>query len=376
MPNLKIPAARITIPDEDIAEMLPKFQAILKSGQLTLGPYTQEFEKAFAEHHGNKHAVAVNSGTSSLEIILRCLEAEDKKVIVPANTFFATAAAAVHAGGKVAFVDSAPDHLMADADKLEKMVDKKTGAVVLVHTGGYVHPDIRRIQDLCDDKGVPLVEDAAHAHGSRFDGEFAGKFGRASSFSFYPTKVITSGEGGMIVTDDEEIAKRARVFRDQGKAGFTTNFHTELGYNWRLSELNALLGVHQMKRLGEFVKRRQAAAKIYDKGLEGLRRIRRVGRPKESEPNFYKYLAVLDPKVNRLEVKKTLKEKFDVSLSGEVYDTPLHLQPIFKKLVGAKPGQFPVAEEVCARHVCLPMYPYITPQEQEHVLASVAEVLG
>src|SRR5439155_14504813 len=156
-----------------------------------------------------------------------------KKVIVPTNTFFATPAAALHAGTKVTLVDVGK-HLMMNPDQLEEAFDIDTGAVLVVHIGGYVHPEIDRIRDICSDRRVPLIEDAAHAQGSQFRGSRAGTFGEAAAFSFYPTKVMTSGEGGMITTNDRSIDKRARVFRDQGKAGFSANYHVELGYNWRM----------------------------------------------------------------------------------------------------------------------------------------------
>src|SRR5439155_1864043 len=170
--SLNLPPARVTIPPGDIAGMLSDFEAILKSGRLTLGRFTEEFESVYADSINVDHAVAVNSGTSALEILLRCLNVSGRKVIVPTNTFFATPAAALHAGGRVELVDVG-EHMMMDPDQLESAIDPTTAAVVVVHIGGYVHPEIHRIRDICADKHIPLVEDAAHAHGSRLGEDYA-----------------------------------------------------------------------------------------------------------------------------------------------------------------------------------------------------------
>ena len=177
-----------------------------------------------------------------------------------------------------------------------------------------------------------LVEDAAHAHGSALDGRSAGTFGRAASFSFYPTKVIAGGEGGMIVTDDDDIAEEARVYRDQGKGSFLANFHTRMGANWRMSEPHAAIVLSQLHRLDEFIERRQVLAARYDAAL-AIARPRARSRSRESaSSNFYKYVAFLPDGIDRTLFKQHLRSEFDIGLSGEVYDTPLHHQPVFSQL--------------------------------------------
>jgi len=265
--EMQVPAAKIYFPEEDRKELLRKIDGILKSGQLTLGQYTREFEQKFAELAGTKYAVAVNSGTSALEIILRALDIEGSSVIVPTNTFFATPAAVIHAGGKVLFAD-ATDNLCLDSADVKKKIRQDTRAVIIVHIGGIVPPQVSEIQQICREHDLYLIEDAAHAHSSTLDGKKAGSFGIAAAFSFYPTKVMTSGEGGMITTSDEKIYQRALVFRDQGKAGFLGNIHTEMGYNWRMSEIHAAIGVSQLGRLNEFIADRRKAAHVYDRELK------------------------------------------------------------------------------------------------------------
>src|SRR5207245_2928368 len=171
--------------------------------------------------------------------------------------------------GLVQFLDISK-HLMLDADAVRAALDENIGAVVVVHIGGYVHPDIVRLREVCDQYHVPLVEDAAHAHGSTLNGQSAGSFGLAAASSFYPTKVITSGEGGIITTNDAEIATKARIFHDQGKAEFGANYHVELGYNWRIPELTAVLGVRHLRALHGFLSLRRNIADVSNRGLEGI----------------------------------------------------------------------------------------------------------
>ena len=372
---MQVPAAKIYFPEEDRKQLLQQIDGILESGQLTLGKYTKEFEQKFAAYVGTKYAIAVNSGTSALEIILRALDIGGSSVIVPTNTFFATPAAVVHAGGKVIFADS-NDNLCLDVNSFKKNIQKDTKAVIIVHIGGLVPPQIAEIQQICKERNIVLIEDAAHAHGSTLNGKKAGSFGIAAGFSFYPTKVMTSGEGGMITTDDESIYQRALVFRDQGKAGFLGNIHTEMGYNWRMSEIHAAIGVSQLARLDEFVADRRKAAQLYDKELYTIKRLSAVKIPSEAQSNYYKYLAVLEDGIDRTALKKEMKEKYNVGLSGEVYELPCHLQPIFKEPGGFKGGEFPVAEDLCKRQICLPVFANMKEEQMSNVVESLKEVLS
>jgi dTDP-4-amino-4,6-dideoxygalactose transaminase len=262
-----------------------------------------------------------------------------------------------------------------DVDDISEKIDKDTKGVIVVHIGGIVTPRIEEIKKLCDDNNLFLLEDAAHAHGSSLHGKKAGTFGPTASFSFYPTKVMTSGEGGMIVTDDPDVQKKAVIYRDQGKSGFLGNVHVELGYNWRMSELHAVLGLSQLRRLDEFIERRRRMAKIYDERLKDIDGIKGLAMPDGVKSNYYKYIALLDKGIDRGAIKKELKEKYGVSLSGEVYELPCHLQPVFKDL-GYKEGDFPVAEDICKRHVCLPVFATMTEDQANYVVDSLKEVLG
>jgi dTDP-4-amino-4,6-dideoxygalactose transaminase len=317
--------------------------------------------------------VATSSGTSALEIILRTLNLRGAEVIVPTNTFFATAAAVVAAGGVPRFADVDLATLALSADTVADAITPSTAAVVLVHIGGLITPDVDTIHKLCDQHGLTLVEDAAHAHGSRYNGRSAGAFGMAGAFSFYPTKVITSGEGGMIVTADERIRDEAIIYRDQGKAGFLGGEHVRMGSAWRMSELHAAVGLVQLKRLDEFIAARQRAAAVYDEILGRLEGIVPLPIPAGCVTNYYKYVAVLAPGIDRSEVKSRLRQDHDVWLSGEVYNLPLHQQPVFS--IGG-PTVLPVAEDICARHVCLPIHGDMTEAEAIYVGDSLGAVLA
>ena len=368
-----IPAARIVIPAEDRRQILARIDEALSTGALTLGRNGEAFETAFACLVGARFAVAVQSGTSALEIVLRSFDVAGREVVVPTNTFFATPAAVIHAGGRPRFADVERATMALSVETIAAAVSCETVAVILVHVGGLVSPETPKIAAFCRDHNLVLVEDAAHAHASSLDGRMAGTFGTAAAFSFYPTKVITAGEGGMIVTDDEAIYRQALQYRDQGKEGFLTNFHVRLGYNWRLSELHAAVGLSQLGRLQEFVAERRRVAEAYTGRLTRVCGIEPLLPPDGSRSNFYKYVVLLDNGVDRLALKRTLKERFQIGLSGEVYETPCHRQPVFKQWAA---GTFPVAEDVCSRHICLPIYPGMTETEIDRVVYALEEILS
>jgi len=371
-----IPAARLVFSDEDRAAVLAMVDEALRTGSLTLGPRTAELERLFAERQGVTHAVAVASGTSALEIVLRAQGSAGAEVVVPTNTFFATAAAVLHAGGTPRLADVDPATLALSVDSIEETLTSRTTGVVVVHIGGLVTPEMDAIRRLCDQRGLWLVEDAAHAHGSRVGGRPAGSFGTASAFSFYPTKVVTSGEGGMIATADDGIRDEALVYRDQGKSGFLGGDHVRLGYAWRMSELHAAVGLVQLARLDEFIAARTRAAAIYDVGLAQLESIAPLPVPDGCRTNYYKYVALLDRAVDRSEFKRRMRDDHGVTCSGEVYAVPLHRQPVFAELAARQGAGFPVADDVCARMVCLPVHSDMTVPEAERVVKAVSAVLA
>jgi dTDP-4-amino-4,6-dideoxygalactose transaminase len=369
----RVPAARIEFLPADRAWIAERIQEVLATGQLTLGKYGAEFEVKFSQLCGLPHGISVNSGTSALEIILRSLGVEGREVIIPTNTFFATAAAIIHAGGTPVFADIEPEHFSVDIDTLEPLFTAKTAGIIAVHIGGIVSSQMPSLADLARKKGLWLVEDAAHAHGSSYQGVSAGAFGIAGAFSFYPTKVMTSGEGGMVVTGDKRIAEEARIYRDQGKASFTQNAHVRMGYNWRMSEPHAIIGLRHLERLPAMVSDRQAVAACYDTALQGFQNLKPLRVPAGGVCNYYKYIALLKGRTDRSALKALLRERYAISLSGEVYEEPLHMQPVFKMYAS---HALPVAEDLCARHICLPVYSGMSTAEVRQVVSALEQVLG
>jgi dTDP-4-amino-4,6-dideoxygalactose transaminase len=200
----------------------------------------------------------------------------------------------------------------------------------------------------------------------------AGTFGIAGSFSFYPTKVMAGGEGGIILTDDDTVADEARIYRDQGKASFTANVHTHLGYNWRMSEPHAAIALSQLGRLDEFIAHRQRIAKIYDDGLTVLP-LTPLDIPEDAACNYYKYIAFLPEGVDRVELKQLMRRDYGVGLSGEVYELPLHAQPVFEPWVDRP---LPGAKTLCASHICLPVSAVMTDEQAAHVVTSLGSALA
>ena len=370
--NAPVPAAKIDFSAEDRRWIAERIEEALATGQLTLGKHGAQFEQEFARYCGVAHGIAVGSGTAALEIILRALDVAGRDVLVPANTFFATAAAVVHAGGRPVLMDTDPESFGTAPEELERRLTPNTAGAIVVHIGGVVSRRMPELVEVAARRGIWLVEDAAHAHGSTLGAIRAGAFGVAAAFSFYPTKVMTAGEGGMIVTRDERIAVEARRYRDQGKESFERNAHTRLGYNWRLSEPHAIIGLRHFQRLPEMIAARQRIAALYDAALRQVDGLRPLAVPRDGTSNYYKYIAVLTNGADRTTLKRRLREEHDVALSGEVYEQPIQHQPVFERYA-AYP--LPASEEICARHVCLPVFASMTDAQAHRVVEALHRVL-
>lgn len=356
------PPARIVYREKDIDYILFLIKQALKSGILTQGPLVETFESEVCRWTGTK-TVAVGSATSGLEIILRVLNVAGKEVIVPANTFVATAAAALHAGASVKFVDIEAETYALDPEKLAKAISPRTAAVIIVHIGGFISNRIEEIKKICQKRNVFLVEDSAQALGSYFQGKSAATFGIAGAFSFFPTKIISTGEGGMVATSDKRIKKQAKILRNHGK-----NSREEcvaLGYNWRLSEINAAVGLGHLRALPSVLAKKKKVAEYYNRHLSGFPGLR-VTQVKDSNQNYYKYIALLDSYIDKQKLKKILLTDYNISLSGDVFSQPCSSLAIFKEK-----KQYPVAEWFCKSHICLPIYPDMTLEEAKFVIKAL-----
>lgn len=367
---MRVAAQVYDFSEHDIEQVTAEIRSLLAGRRfLTLGEHVARFEEEFARYHQIPHAIATSSGTAALEIILRHLDVAGGEVVMPTNTFAATAFAVIAAGARPVFADLCED-LTLSAASVAARLGRETRAVVTVHIGGLVSPGTSAIKALCDDRGIPLVEDAAHAHGSSLGGRFAGSFGIAGAFSFFSTKVMTAGEGGMIVTSDPALRDAAVLLRDQAKVE-GRNYHERAGYNWRLSEIHAILGRAQLRRLDEFIARRQAIAAIYDRALADVPGIAPIPRPAGARHNYYKYICVLDS-MSPSAAAAGLRSGYDISLGGYVYDVPLHCQPAFTAYAD---GALPIAERLCRSHICLPLYPSLTDEQAAYVGSAVARIV-
>ena len=370
---MKVPASLPYFSEEDIEFIIGNFKDILNGKSfLSMGKYGEQFEREFAQHMGTSYAVACNSGTSALELIFRAIGVEGKEVILPTNTFIATANAIMNAGGIPVFADCG-DNMCLDADDAESRITSNTAAIATVHIGGIVSNSTLRLQEICRERGLFLVEDAAQAHGSSLNGNKAGSFGVAAGFSFFSTKVMTTGEGGIVVTDKEELIPRMKSAREFGKVkkSIFTNYHTSIGYNWRMPEVSALLGLRQLKSLDLFIKRRQQIANIYSNELSGMGQIRIIHPEKNSYHNYFKYMFELQDH-DRLTVHERLTEA-GISPSGYVYELPLHKMPVFSEY---NDQSLPKSERLCSGHMCLPIFFSMTDEQVIYVAKELKQILN
>lgn len=362
-----VPSLRVFFDVRERREVLDRVAEALASGMLTQGRNLMEFEQVAQSWTGHP-AVAVSSGTAALEAAFHTLGVVGRTVLVPANTFFATASAAMRAGARVVPVDIELDGLGMDPEALREQFAAcdDVAAVAVVHLAGVVSPALPSVLDQCRTRGVPVVEDAAHALGSRLDGALAGSFGRFGAFSLHPAKVATSGEGGLVSAAADADRSAVRRLRDHGKVRPDRNVHDILGSNWRMSELHASVGIVHLGRLGDMLAERRELAAWYDEHLDAVPRIRRYPVPSASASNYYKYVVFLDPGVDRGELKTRLRQRHGVALSGEVYDLPLPDQPYFAGQFASQ--SFPRSRWFTERHLCLPVYPSLTTRQQWRVI--------
>ena len=376
---MKIPILRLKFTKKDIDQIKNGIIRILKSNYLTMGENVKNFERLFNKFIGTKYAIATHSGTSALEIILRAIGCEGKSVIVPSITFMATATTVVHAGGKVIFVDVDREDLSINPEDLKKKIRKDTKAVILVHIGGIISKNFYEIKKICQKNKIILIEDAAHALGSSINGKMAGTLGKAAAFSFYPTKILTTAEGGMITTNSREIYQKAKILRDHGKKDEKYNIHTEFGYNWRFSELHAVVGLEQMKKIKKIIKERQQIARYYDQQLKEVWGVELIKIPANIKSSYYKYVIYLKKGISPDRVKREMFKKYKIMLPGEVYTDPLYSQPVFKKYprfkLNKKTDIFPGAKYVSSRQICLPLYPSLKRKELKYIVKSFKKVI-
>lgn len=374
---MDIPLLKIPFDEADADFICRELRRMLLEGRLALGPNTEEFELKFAEFCGVRRALACANGTAALEMICRAASVGGGSVAVPNLTYMATAMAPIAAGAKIILVDCEPESLQMDPEDLARKMRQDTRAVIAVHLGGIISPAWKRLKAMADNNGAVFIEDAAHAHGAEINGLKAGSLGLAGAFSFYPTKVLTTAEGGMITCGDEDFACRLASLRQHGQKRPGSNIHDDFGLNYRPSEIHSLLGLAMMNKADDILAARRRAAALYDELLKDSA-VCPVAAPEGQKPAYYKYIALLPPGLDRDLLKAALKSEHKISLTGEVYAVPLSEQPFFKarpECLAAPALPMPNSLNAARRQVCLPLYPGLTAEEQRYVVERLLETV-
>jgi perosamine synthetase len=370
-----LPYGRHSISEEDIAAVVE----VLRSGWLTTGPLVPRFEQAVASFVGARDAVSLSSGTAALHAAMHVLGVgPGDEVLVPALTFAASANCAVYLGATPVFVDVDPDTLLLDPASAEARLTPRTRAIVAVDYAGQPC-DYDALTELARRHNLALVGDACHSLGAGWGGRRVGALGALNVFSFHPVKPITTAEGGMVATDDVELARRLRVFRNHGittdhrqreQAGSWFYEMVELGYNYRLSDLHCALGLSQLTKLPGWIARRQEIARHYDRLLAALPGVRPLAvRPGLSHA-YHLYVVRLEgERVDRRAVFASLRAE---GVGVNVHYVPVHLHPYYRRRFGTGPGLCPVAEAAYEHILSLPIFPAMSDSDVERVV----EVLG
>jgi perosamine synthetase len=372
-----MPAREIPLSKPDITEAEESaVMRTLRSGRLSIGPMVEEFEQLIAAKAGRREGVAVNSGTSGLHLVLQALGiGPGDEVITTPFSFIASANCILYVGAKPVFVDICPKTLNMDPTKIEAAITPKTKAILAVETFG--NPSyMAQYEQIAARHELALIEDCCEALGTQAKGRPCGSFGRVGVFGFYPNKQITTGEGGMIVTDDHRLAELCRSMRNQGRplgwqpphasntaatgaGGQATGSwlrHERLGYNYRLSEINAAIGVAQTKRLDEIVKKRNEVASQYINRLAGSTHLVMPTIEDGTSMSWFVFVVRLATGYGHEERDRIIRGLRNHDIGAGDYFPCIHLQPFYREQFGFTPGMFPIAETVSQRTIALPFY--------------------
>lgn len=373
----QLPYGRQWIDDDDIDAVV----SVLRSDWLTTGPNVAEFEQAFASVCGVGDAVAVSSGTAALHACMHVLGVgPGDEVIVPPITFAATANSVVYLGGTPVFADVDADTLLIDPATVAEKVTARTRAIIAVDYAGQPC-DYRALREVADAHGLRLVADSCHALGGSLEGRPVGSLAELSVFSLHPVKHITTGEGGVVTTDDRELARRMRVFRNHGitsdhrareATGSWYYEMVELGYNYRITDFQCALGLSQLRKLPAWVDRRQEIARALAAGLADVPGVRPLAVREGVSHAYHLFVVRLAPGLDRAAVFAALRAE---GIGVNVHYIPVHLQPYYMKQFGTGPGLCPIAEAAYEQVLSLPMFPRMTDADVAWTLDSVRAAL-
>ncbi|MFV0440862.1 MAG: UDP-4-amino-4,6-dideoxy-N-acetyl-beta-L-altrosamine transaminase [Lachnospirales bacterium] len=376
-----IPYGKQYIDDEDIKAV----SKVLKSPYLTTGPYVEEFEKKLCKFTGAKYAVAISNGTAALHATCYALGiGKDDEVITSPITFAASANCVLYCGGTPIFADINPKTWNIDPKKIEEKITEKTKAIIAVDFTGQA-VEIDKIKAICQKHNLIFIEDAAHSIGTKYNDIAVGNLADMTTFSFHPVKTITSGEGGAILTNNEEYYKKMKLFRSHGitrdeKLLSKPNFHgyneqIELGYNYRMTDIQAALGLSQLGKIDKFSNRRSEIVEKYNKAFENIPELIIQEEIKESKTTRHLYIIKLNKdKLNadRNEIYKALNAE---NVGLQVHYLPVYWHPYYQEL-GYKKGICPFAEDLYENIITIPLYYSLTDIEVENVINAVVKVVN
>ena len=376
-----LPFHRPSIGAEEEAEVI----RALRSGWLSTGPRTQRFEKDFAGYIGCKHAIGLNSCTAGLHLALVAMGiGEGDEVITTPITFPSTANVIVHQRARPVFVDVDTDTLNIDPNKIEQAITPRTRAIMPVHFAG--HPcDMDTICRIAQKHNLKIIEDAAHAFGAEYQGKEVGTLGDAAAFSFYATKNITTGEGGMLTTSDDELASKINILRLHGisrdawkRYGLEGYKHWDTiypGYKYNMFDIQAALGIHQLKKAPKFLRVRKKYVEMYDNAFESIREIKILGRKKNIKHAHHLYVILVETE-NLAADRDVIMNAIQAENIGiGIHFRALHLQPYYKNTYGFKLGDLPNAEYASDRVISLPLYPAMTEADVASVIEAATRVI-
>jgi perosamine synthetase len=366
---------RIPLSSPDITEHeIQLINQVLRTRHLSMGPMIERFEAAIAGYIGTKHAIGVNSGTAGLHLCVRAAGiGEGDEVITPPFSFIASANCILFERATPIFVDLDPKTLNIDAGRIEEKITRRTKALLPVHVFGQPC-DLDKIMAIAAKYELPVIEDACEAIGAEYKGRKVGTFGRCAVCSFYPNKQMTTAEGGVILTDDEEWTDLFKSLRNQGRGkGGGWLAHERLGYNYRLDELSSALGVAQLERIEELLGKRAKVAQMYNELLAKIEGVEIPYVSPQVKMSWFVYVVRLASGVDRDRVMARLEEK---GVASRRYFSPIHLQPFYRQMFGFKEGDFPITEAAARSTLALPFHSNLDEESVEYVCSTLGAIIA
>jgi len=365
----RYPVAEPEIGEEELKNIV---EAVKSGWVSSKGKFIEEFESSFAKYIGVKYGIATSNGTAALHLALAALNiGEGDEVIVPDLTFAATINAVIYTGAKPVIVDINPDYWCIDPDKLEKAITPNTKAIIPVHL--YGHPcDMEAVMEIAAKHDLHVIEDAAEAHGAEYRGKKVGSFGHISCFSFYGNKIITTGEGGMCLTNDEELAERIKILRDHGMNPKKRYWHDVVGFNYRMTNLQAALGLAQLGKIERFVERKRRIAKIYAEELSSMEGITLHPEMSWAKCVYWLYSILIDNKKMKI-TRDELAEKLEENgIETRKFFYPLHEMPVYRKYTRFA---YPTSSRISREGLNLPSSTKLSEEDVKYITQRIRESL-